>query len=236
MKNDDALVHQYWKNNFVNKDVVEISGNLQLNIARTKGGVEIDDSKWQKTLSYISNILRIDSKSQIAELCCGNGVIIGELTKQCQSGLAIDYSSVLLNQLKQHYTQSNLNVLEADVNEYVFYETFDAIIVYFAIQHFNEKNTFLLIRKCINALNDSGTILLGDIPDEDKKWQYISKPEYKKDYFQRLVESRPKIGYWYKKDFFRAMNDVFENVTIEVIDQPAYQINSDHCFDVVIRK
>lgn len=237
MSKIETSQEEYWKANFNNEKIIRVSDDLQMNIARTKMGKRVDKEIWNKTLSYLLEILEIKKDSKVLELCCGNGVIIGEIAKHCDTALGIDYSKELLRQLKKKYPEKNLNVEENDVNKFApSVNSFDVIIIYFSIQHFNERNTFMLIEKCIKALKPNGKILVGDIPDLDKKWDYICKPEYQLDYFKRVVECSPKIGYWFQKDFFRAMNSCFDNTSFKIIEQPVYQINSDHCFDLLIEK
>lgn len=228
---------EYWKQNFIDRNIVANSNDLQLNIARTKNGKVVNSEEWKKTIDYIINLLNINSKSVILELCCGNGVIIGELSKFAKKAVGVDYSPILLDQLKSNYNSKNIEVVCQDVKAIDLPTSeYDQIIIYFSIQHFSERDSFLLIEKCINSLKSNGKILIGDIPDEDKKWTYINKPEHHIDYFKRLKEVRPKIGNWFKKEFFYAMNDYFHNTRFEILEQPNYQINSDHCFDIIISK
>ncbi|MFL1012244.1 class I SAM-dependent methyltransferase [Flavisericum labens] len=237
MSKGDNLIDYYWKRNFNDKSVVGVSNDLQRNIARTKSGEVVSKAIWNKTLNYIVNKLTINKESSILELCCGNGLILGELAPLCKYAVGVDYSSLLLSQFAEVFKSDNLNLINQDVLDYKIAETtYNSIILYFSVQHFNERDTFLLISKCIKALKKKGVMLIGDVPDLDKKWHYINKPEYQIDYFKRVVDFTPKIGYWFQKDFFKAMNSCFPDTIFEIIEQPDYQINSDHCFDVLIKK
>jgi cyclopropane fatty-acyl-phospholipid synthase-like methyltransferase len=229
--------NEYWKANFTNEKIVNATNDLHINIARTKNGEAVSEDNWNKTIQYILNLLDIRKDSIVTELCCGNGLIIGEIAKNCKEAFGVDYSEILLNQLNKNFVSNNLSTINADVNKYILgSETYDSIIIYFSLQHFNEQETFLLINKCIAALKPQGKILIGDIPDLDKKWQYIDMPNHHKDYFRRVQEEKPMIGYWFQKDFFKAMNSCFPSTKFEILQQPSYQINSDHRFDLLIRK
>jgi len=236
---DDELINQkeYWKQNFSNKKVVCVSDDLQKNIARTKKGEPIKETEWNKTITHIHKLLKITKNSNVLELCCGNGVIIGEIAPNCNAAHGVDYSNELLKQLKINYSCNNLTTQLGDVMDLIIEPNYyDIIIFYFSIQHFNEKEAVLLINKSIESLKSNGRMLIGDIPDMDKKWQYINTPKYHIDYFNRVLSNKPKIGYWYQKGFFKALNSCFQNIKIHVIEQPKYQINSDHCFDILIKK
>lgn len=228
---------KYWLQNFNNKEVVASSEDLQINIARTKNGVRVSDSDWKKTLDYIKELIQFSSNHSILELCCGNGVIIGELSKNCKEAVGVDYSKILLKQLKDKFKNDNLKCYHGDVLEIAFEsQSFDSVIIYFSIQHFSPFETIKLIEKALIFLKPGGSLLIGDVPDEDEKWSYINKPEYIKDYYSRILNGNPKIGNWFKKDFFLNMKHFFDGLDIKAISQPSYQINSDHCFDILIKK
>ena len=228
---------KYWQQNFNDEKVVASAEDLQINIARTKKGVRISDSDWIKTLEYIKELIEFSSDHYILELCCGNGVIIGELSKKCKVAVGVDYSEILLNQLKSQFNNESLKCYHADVLEFSYKgRSFDSVIIYFSIQHFSPSETIKLVEKALSVLKPGGSLLIGDVPDEDKKWQYINKPKYIKDFYSRTLNGNPKIGFWFKKDFFLNMKYYFEGIDIKAISQPLYQINSDHCFDILIKK
>lgn len=229
--------YEYWKRNFVDESVVNISDNLQLNIARTKRGKPVDPKIWEKTVRYIIDQTELQKQDNILELCCGNGVLLGELSKYVKRSIGVDYSDVLLKQFEQNFKLNNLTLVNKDILEYVIERnSIDKIFIYFSIQHFDEYQTLNIIKNCLSGLKKNGIIFIGDIPDLDEKWKYISKPEYRKDYLNRVLEKRPKIGFWFHKEFFKSFENYFSNIRVEILNQPKYQINSDHCFDVKISK
>ncbi len=231
----DTSLYDYWKKNFSNKNIISISNNLQKNIARTKNGLPISDADWNRTLNYIQNIIELRKQDSILEWCCGNGVLIGELAVRCKKAIGVDYSVELIEQLHNNYNNVETHIEDA-LDYKIYANSINKIILYFSIQHFSERDAFKLIIKSINGLKKGGKMFIGDIPDIDNLWNYLNKEEYRKDYFNRLLQNRPKIGNWFKKDFFLAMNSYFDNVKFKIIDQPDYQINSDHCFDLLIEK
>jgi ubiquinone/menaquinone biosynthesis C-methylase UbiE len=229
---------EYWEN-YYNDDNIIGSKDFQKNIGRTKSGITIKKEIWKKTLNDIETLLSLNATtSEVLELCCGNGQIIGEIASKCKNATGVDYSKKLLVQLKSNYGNSvktiHSNVLKASFKK----ESFHIIIIYFALQHFTEKETVRLIQKAVGWLKKGGKIYLGDIPNEVKKWEYINKPEYKKDYIQRVIDNRPMIGNWFHPDFFLAIGSFFNDkkIDVKIIKQPDYQINSDNRFDVLIKK
>lgn len=237
MDNSEKSEEEYWRNYYNDYEIIGKGKDLHLNISRTRRGETVSDEVWNQTIAYMKDLLEINKQTVLLELCCGNGLVSGELAPSCKEVFGVDYSETLLGQFKKRYSSENINLICSDVNRFVIEKNkFDVILIYFSIQHFNERDSFLLIEKCINSISPKGKILIGDIPDLDKKWRYINKDEYHRDYFHRLVNLSPKIGNWFQKDFFLAMNSCYKETSFHVLEQPIYQINSDYRFDVLISK
>lgn len=226
---------QYWYDYYNNPSLTS-NCNHQVNIGRTRNGRPVSNETWQRTLTYIKDLLNIhEGYSDLLELCCGNGQIIGNLAQNCGSSLGVDYSKPLLDQLKIAFP--NIQSICANILDIHFpVEKFDAIILYFSIQHFDERESLVLIDRTISWLKPKGKILIGDIPNELKKWEYLKDPEHQKDYMERLINKQPKIGNWFNPGYFLAMSSYIPGVSVRYIEQPPYQINSSYRFDVVIEK
>jgi SAM-dependent methyltransferase len=223
----------YWEN-YYNTDVVNTNNN-QTNVGRTKNGNPISDEKWELTINHIKSQIELKETDDIIEFCCGNGMVLGELSKICKSAFGIDYSEKLLEQLDNNY--SDVKYDWSDVTKYDLKDTiYDKMIMYFSAQHFDERELIELIKKMLNNLKEDGIILIGDVPDESKKWDYINTPEYKTDYFRRIVNKNPMIGNWYSKEWFLSLNHFLLDTEVVVVEQPEFMINSDWRFDVLIKK
>ena len=211
------------------------TNNNQVNVGRTKNGNPISDEMWELTINHIKSQIELKETDDIIEFCCGNGMVLGELSKISKSAFGIDYSEKLLEQLNNNY--SDVKYDWSDVTKYDLKDTiYDKMIMYFSAQHFDERELIELIKKMLNNLKGDGIILIGDIPDESKKWDYINTPEYKTDYFRRIVNKNPMIGNWYSKEWFLSLNHFLLDTEVVVVEQPEFMINSDWRFDVLIKK
>ena len=225
----------YWRKVYNDKSNTN-KGNHQANVGRTLNGKPIDDTTWNKTVEYISSLLEIDDSQTILELCCGNGMLLGPLSRKCSKAYGIDFSSELIDQLKLVHGDDIITSV-ADVMEVEMVKgTLDVVILYFSIQHFTEAETIYLTARTLDWLKPGGRLYIGDIPDQGKLWDYLEKPAYKKDYLERILTHTPKIGQWFQRGFFSAFQDYFEQVEVQVLDQPAFMINSEVRFDVLIKK
>lgn len=226
---------QYWKKYYEDEKNV-CSNDLQKNIGRTKGGVSISNELWNKTINDIENLLSINESLEVVELCCGNGQIIGNIAPKCKRAIGVDYSNSLLMQMSDRFN-GLVKSLHSDVMEVSFdKESIDVVIIYFALQHFGEKETIQIVNKSLNWLRKGGKLFIGDIPNELKKWKYINQPEYRKDYLLRVLNDKPMIGHWYQPEFFSALSSYFSDISVKIIEQPNYHINSSYRFDVLIEK
>ena len=78
----------YWKSYYNDPRVVN-TGNPQKNIGRTRKGVPISEKLWEESLDYIRSVVQIHEESVLAEFCCGNGMIIGPLSKYCGEAIGV---------------------------------------------------------------------------------------------------------------------------------------------------
>jgi len=226
---------KYWRNYFNSKRNVNTK-DLQKNVGRTENGISIDKDTWNKTIQYINDTLKINSTQTVVELACGNGQVIGNLSDNCKTAIGVDFSKDLLKQMELTYGKK-VNPIFNDIMEVSFNdESLEIVIIYNSIQYFSPKETVLIVKKILHWLKSGGKILIGGVPDQLMKWKYINKPEYRKDYLQRVLTDNPKIGYWFHSDFFVAMQDFFENCSVKILKTPNYQINSHFRYDVLITK
>lgn len=224
---------QYWNS---------ISANLddQSQIGRTVRKEPISKEVFQKTFDWVSNNMRVNENSNILELCCGNGVWTIPFAKQAKHVTAIDFSNPLLDVLKSKCLNENIdnvdiklqNVLDIKADQY---RIFSHIFLYFAIQHFSEKETILLFETAYNILkNNGGIFYIGDIPDRQKLWDFANTKEYAKMYFDSVKNDAPAIGTWFIKEELKKIADYAGFSKCEIIEQPNWQINSKYRFDMML--
>jgi len=224
-----------WKDRYEEQGKHE-SPNLQFNVDRTKGGVVVSDDVWERTIKDVVQHCHITKESSVLEVCCGNGMLIGPISKVCKKAIGVDFSKKLLAQLNAEFPNSVETHL-ADALEFEWKgQELDVVLIYFAIQCFSERDALRLITRSYDRLRPGGVLFIGDVPDEEKKWSYLSKPEYRRDYMSRVETDTPMIGQWFRKEFFQALEDYMPSMQVKVVEQPDYQINSEIRYDVVIRK
>ncbi len=225
----------YWQE-FWNRRSVVCAGCPQKNVGRTRNGVPVPADQWERTVEYVAKLTCLEESSDLVELCCGNGLLLGPLAKRCASSVGVDFSEGLLAQARELFPNV-FDTLHGDVLEVELPEaSADVVVIYFAIQHFDQRDAVRLIDRAIELLRPGGRLLVGDVPDARKLWQYLDKPEFRKDYIQRILECRPMIGTWFDREFFDAIAAYREDVKAKVIEQADFLVNSEYRFDVLYTK
>jgi ubiquinone/menaquinone biosynthesis C-methylase UbiE len=229
MKN--AFWKKYWTNSDITKRV-----NLQAQVGRTINRQPIDDSLWDLTLEYIKNQLELGEDDEILDLCGGNGLISIPFSLICKSVILADISETLLNQIDT-YVHKNITAIHSDILTLSFTdESFDKVIFYFAIQHFDEKEVLSILQKVFKWLRKGGSFYIGDIPDMLKIWSFYNTKERKRAYFNSILDDKPIIGTWFTKDFLIKAGDFLNYSDCKTLNQPSYQINSHYRFDMILKK
>lgn len=227
--------NSYWQKHWESNSGFT-SKNPHVKVGRTTFGIPILPENWELTLRFLKQKLRLSKEKNILDLCCGNGLISIEFAKYVQNVYSIDYSKVLIKELEAHKI-FNIHSKCADVNLLNFKrDNFDNIIIYFAIQHFSKKETIQLLKKAKSWLKKGGQIYIGDIPDEEKIWQFFNQKKYRSAYFTALENSKPVIGNWFSKHFFLYLGEYLDFKNVEIIRQKKYMINQHYRFDILITK
>lgn len=149
------------------KSLTEISGRYKVNFGTEK--FIFNDIK--KKLAVKKNISLLD-------IGCGCGLLSNFLIKfYLKNRLLIylcDISEVILN-LKKKF-KKNINFIPSEFLKYNFKNNkFDRILIYSVIHYSNNPKNFL--KKAFDLLNNKGIILVGDIPNIDKKYDFYFNKE-----------------------------------------------------------
>lgn len=228
------MCENYWKQ-YWNKSAIIFSSDYQIQVGRTINKIPVSNEIWKFTLKHIENQLKIESEDQLLDLCCGNGLISAPLSLKCKSVTAVDVSKPLLKIFPRNY--KNIKIINADIRRLNFKPScFSKVLIYFAIQHFSERETFLLIQHVYKWLKPNGICLIGDIPDQSKIWDFFDTKERSAAYFKSIKNGKPIIGNWFNKSFFLHAAEILGYHQVKVFEQPKKLINSHYRFDVILNK
>jgi ubiquinone/menaquinone biosynthesis C-methylase UbiE len=223
----------YWKD-FWNKNEITDKKGVHEKVGRTIKGVAIDERKWKKTLDDLELSIELNSTDDVLDIAAGSGAIAIPFCEKVRSYTALDISEKLLNGLRSN---SKIKTIQTDARYTdLGEEKYSKVILYFALQHFNEKESVELFEKIYKCLKPNGICYIGDIPDVERKFSFFNTPEREKAYFDSLKNNQPIIGTWFDKKFIEKAGSLsgFEHCVI--IDQPAHHINAHYRFDIKLVK
>lgn len=230
------MTSQRWKA-FWEKQGSQFKGkNKNLGVQRSRSGVPSSLEEDAKLMSHIYSMINLKASDDVLELFCGNGLITIPLSKKCKSVLAVDFSENLIDEIHSLRLENVETVMENVMKLDYSSRRFDIVIAYAGIQYLSEQEVAQLMTKIIECIKPGGTLLIGDIPDVEKRWQFISTSKYEERYFDDLIIMGDPIGTWYEKSWIlKLLNHVgFDDS--QVMQQPDSQINSHYRFDVIASK
>ncbi len=127
--------------------------------------------------------LNLNSCNSILDIGCGcsdlaNRII--DFSKQNLKELYLVDSEEMLANIDSNLLSNNIHLTpgkfpEASLKDFFKSSKFDGIIVYSVIQYvYLEQSIFTFIHECINLLNPGGRLLLGDIPNYEKRERFLN--------------------------------------------------------------
>jgi|APSaa5957512535_1039671.scaffolds.fasta_scaffold16462_4 cyclopropane fatty-acyl-phospholipid synthase-like methyltransferase len=222
---------KYWAE-FWNNDQIINNKDPQLQVGRSIAGVPISDEQWLDVLNDVSKKLCLNSDDVLLDIGSGSGLISMPFAKIIKSVTAVDISEKLL----QKYDKK-INTICSDIFDVEFdKQQFSKIVIYFAIQHFSKQEVVILLRKAKEWLTPQGILLIGDIPDEQKIFDFYNTRERERALFHAIESNSPIIGTWFSKFFFMKLGGVLEFSDVTIREQPKEFINHHYRFDVIFKK
>jgi ubiquinone/menaquinone biosynthesis C-methylase UbiE len=229
------IENDYWKIYWSNVKVSD-NDNLHSQVERTVNKVPIDEKKWQFTLTEIVKAIDLQPSDNILDLCSGNGLISVPFSQKCKLVTAVDISESLLSRIDT-IEYANITVISGDARKISLgKECFSKAVMYSSLQHFSERETIGIFKTVFQSLKAGGVFLAGDIPDLDRLFNFYSKQEWERAYFESVENNTPAVGTWYKKEVLVKMANYVGFSEAKIIDQHPDLINS-HCrFDLLLTK
>lgn len=208
-------------------------------VGKTVSGNPISDTQFRGIISDISAGLNIGREDTVLDMCCGNGIITTEISKDCKSVVGIDYSDHLIRVAQKFNKPENVSyfcasVLEKDLKK-LFNKPFTKIYMYEALQHFNEDDFVNIVDLIGEISSTNSTIFFGSVPDKDKLWDFYNTAERRDEYIIRQSENNDALGTWWSQKYIVniCLNKGFE---VEFLPQNPILHTSHYRFDFRLTK
>ena len=115
-------------------------------------------------------------------------------------------------------------------------EDFDRILLYAAIQYFDEQEAAQMFENIFYWLKPGGIFYLGDVPNREKIWSFHDSRQRKSDYFTSLKNNKPIIGTWFEPAWIFELGSHAGFSQVQILEQPDYMLYSKYRYDAVFIK
>jgi len=227
---------EYWKNYWnQHAESVEFLSPLE-QVLRVKNKKAQSEESFKNTLQHIRNNLDLHDECVVLDLCCGNGLITNEMAGWAESVFGVDFCEELINLMNKTKPQ-NVSCLVSDVDKLKFESCrFDRVLCAAALQHFSLKQVVVLFEKIFYWLKPEGTILITDVLDLAKQWEFYNDVERENVYFEHLKIDKPILGTWFDTQWLKKVGRYVGFTSVEIITQPSALIYSHYRVDVKCKK
>ena len=147
-------------------------------------------------VSDIGEKLELEADHRVLDLCCGNGLITTEIARRARYVVGVDFSEKLVQGLKRR-APKNVTALVGNAMGIKFKPgSFDRILMAAALQHFSHAQIIQLFKDFMLWLEPGGILLVTDILDVVRIWNFFNTTEREDIYFQNTMEETPVLGTW----------------------------------------
>jgi SAM-dependent methyltransferase len=207
----------------------------QSQVLRTRNKQPIDQRKWEITLDVVSQQLELQPDDTLLDLCCGNGLFTAAFGPRIAGVEAVDISPVLTCRLAARGLP-NVRVLTSDMRDAQFAQhSFSKVLWYAGIQYIDESDIVAMVRRIRSWMKPGGILLIGDIPDRAKLWDYFNDETRLASYFAGLEQRKPIIGSWLDAGWSERLCLASGFASAKAVPQHEALIYADFRYDLIAR-
>lgn len=207
----------------------------QSQVLRTRNKQPIDQRKWEITLNTVGHQLELQPDDTLLDLCCGNGLFTAAFCPRIAGVEAVDISPVLTGRLAARVLP-NVRVSTSDMRDAQFaQQSFSKILWYAGIQYIDESDIVTMVRRIRGWMKPGAILMIGDIPDRAKLWDYFNDDTRLAAYFDGLEERKPIIGSWLDAVWLERLCLASGFASAEAVPQNKKLIYADFRYDLIAR-
>jgi SAM-dependent methyltransferase len=225
----------YWRNHydFISK---QFDGSPLKQVGKTVNGREIAELQVQLIVENAANVLQLNAKDSIVDLCCGNGLITRQLAPLVEKVVGVDFTHGLIDTAKRYNAFYNIEYVNSDVLSLnsKYFLGLKKIVMYEALQHFSEQQFGILLDE-LKSLAAGSLVFFGSIPNKEKLSVYYDTEEKHAFYMQRESEGRPHIGRWWLMDEIERLVSI-RGFKATFLSQEPTLYTAYYRFDVLLEK
>jgi ubiquinone/menaquinone biosynthesis C-methylase UbiE len=214
----------------------KVSDDPFIQVGRTLNSEPMSREMFQRFAAHVIELLELKSDHLVLDLCCGNGLLSTEIATQCSQVIGVDFSEKLIEGIGARAAKNIIGIV-SDAMEIKFQpQSFNHIVMAAALQHFTQAQTIQLLKNMFLWLKPGGTILLTDITDSGRMWNFYNSLEREDLYFKHILNNNSILGTWFDRIWLEklARHAGFSNA--QALEQPNDYWFSHYRFDLLCRK
>ena len=228
-------MNNYWKS-YYDLSSRQFDDSLLKQVGKTVNGQEIPELQLKLMVENVANVLRLNSKDFVVDLCCGNGLLTRKLAPLVKEVVGVDFTAGLIDTAKRYNSYHNIEYVNLDVLslDHKYFLGLKKFLMYEALQHFSAEQFASLLDELSNLGTDS-LVFFGSIPNKEKLSVYYDTEEKHAFYMQRENEGRPHIGRWWLMDEIERLASIRGFKAIFLSQEPKLY-TAYYRFDVLLEK
>lgn len=226
---------EYWARFWSEYQTDVANMDEQSQVLRTRNKQPIAKRKWEITLDLVAQQLELQSDDNLLDLCCGNGLFTAAFGPRIAGVEAVDISPVLTGRLAARGLP-NVRISTSDMRDAQFaQQSFSKVLWYAGIQYIDESDIVTMVRRIRGWMKPGAILMIGDIPDRAKLWDYFSDDTRLAAYFDGLEERKPIIGSWLDGVWLERLCLASGFASAEAVPQNKELIYADFRYDLIAR-
>ena len=222
--------------------IIEINdeNDLLFQAGKTVHQKPISKKEFNLYIQNIKNKLSLNEKDILLDLGCGNGLVTFALSKYVNKVIGVDFSNTLIANAKEYKFRDNIDYIEANILDKKILE-FDyeynkilisAVLQYITLNQFDE-----FLNNLNKKINKKSLILITDILDANRKWNFFCTFKQKFDYLikTKLLRKSLGLGNWWNKNEIIILANKYK-YSCKFFNQNERLSSSHYRFDVLLIK
>ena len=179
---------------FSNKNFKIFSKNKKLSKTEKAGRYKSHIGLEKNIFIDIVKKLKLKKNDEFLDIGCGLGNLSDYFIKYCVKNkinlTLCDIPEIIDIQKKKYSKFENINFLDKEFQNIKIKKKFNKILCYSVIQCVNDPKTFF--KKILNILSIEGKILIGDLPNINKKYRFL-KSNFGKKFEEKRINKKIEI-------------------------------------------
>lgn len=214
---------------------VSQSDDLFWQVGKTVNGKPVGNEQLSLIVNRIKQVLELNTRDTVLDMGCGNGLVTNEIASSVGSIIGVERNRPLFEKACKHASTPNQQFKHADILEFVLDNLIaNKAFTYEVVQHIEHHHLKMFLLRMRSTLSEAGSLFIGGIPDEEKKWAFYNTAQRKSSLSASLAETgRDPVGTWYYQDFFYYLADEFD-CSVTILQQPSELYTSHYRFDCLV--